>query len=253
MSSPALDHLIVLVPHDTLEGLPPALTSAFIVTPGGTHADGLTANKLIILRDGAYIELIAFIPGQERSGHWWGAKRNGLMDFALTHPTLPSSSFPPSAYDPSQAGGRLRPDGQKVDWFVTFPKKGEYERGVVPFFCHEQTTPREVRVPLDKDKTVHPSGAVGVAGVTVKVPEGEWEKTLKVYEEVFGGPGLVAAEAVVFQVGAVSGNGKAAVTLVKSSEDKGDFGEVVLRVDEEEKPEPVEVDLDGRSFRVRFE
>ncbi|GAA5916967.1 hypothetical protein JCM6882_005073 [Rhodosporidiobolus microsporus] len=250
MTAPALDHLIVLVPHELLDALPSSLSSAFTITPGGQHADGLTENKLIIFRDGVYIELIAFVPGAERKGHWWGAKRNGLMDFALTSPSL-ASSFP-AAYDPPQAGGRHRPDGQKVDWFVTFPKAA-YERGVVPFFCHEQTTPREVRVPLDAEKTTHPSGAVGVAGITVKVPEQKWDEVVKVYEEVFGGAGLVGGEAVVFQAGAVVGSGQAAVTLVKSDEDKVDFGEVVVRVEGEEKPAPVEADFDGRSFRIRFE
>src|SRR4051812_20256347 len=83
---PSLDHIILLVSHSTLTSLPQFLTKNFTVTPGGRHADNLTENVLICFRDGVYIELIAFIPGQEgRETHWWGNKKEGgIIDFAFT-------------------------------------------------------------------------------------------------------------------------------------------------------------------------
>lgn len=40
---------------------------------GGKHADGKTENKLILFRDGTYLELIAFVNDdpEKRKGHWW--------------------------------------------------------------------------------------------------------------------------------------------------------------------------------------
>ncbi|GAA6005079.1 hypothetical protein JCM10207_008504 [Rhodosporidiobolus poonsookiae] len=246
----ALDHIIVLVPHAVLHSLPAALTDAFTVTPGGQHADGLTENKLIILRDGAYLELIAFMPGADRSSHWWGAKQNGTMDFALTSPSLPSSF--PAAFDPPQAGSRVRPDGEKVEWFVTFPKKA-FERGSVPFFCHDRT-PRQLRVPTDEAKTTHPSGAVGVAQLTVRVPAAGWDEAVKVYEEVTGEKAAVEGDAAVFHLGTVSGGGATStIKVVKHDDERVDFGEIVVRTEGGKKPANVEVDLEGRPFKIRFE
>ncbi|GAA6029815.1 hypothetical protein JCM8097_001062 [Rhodosporidiobolus ruineniae] len=249
--APALDHIIILVPYDVLKNVPASLSSAFIVTPGGQHADGLTENVLILLADGCYLELIAFIPGAEagRPGHWWGAKQGGIIDFALTSSDLPSS-FPP-AYQEPQAGGRLRPDGKKVEWFVTFPKS-EHERGSVPFFCHDRT-PRDLRVPIsDAAKTTHHSGATGVAALTVRVPAAVWESVLPVYRDVFGVQPASDGDSVVYETSAVVGDGKAQIRLVKSEADKVDFGELVLRVEGEEKPAPLEEQFEGRPFRIRF-
>src|SRR3954454_7959124 len=91
MVSAALDHIIILLPHSTLEQLPSSLNSAFTVIPGGRHADGLTENKLIVFSDGTYLELIAFLPSTTpalRAAHWWGNKHPGIIDFAYTSPSV---------------------------------------------------------------------------------------------------------------------------------------------------------------------
>jgi hypothetical protein len=66
-------HIIILVPYELLTSPPSWLTSAFTVSPGGRHADNRTENRLILLADGSYIELIAFINDDPalREGHWW--------------------------------------------------------------------------------------------------------------------------------------------------------------------------------------
>ncbi len=206
-----LDHIILLLSYKELINPPSWLTSDFTITPGGRHADGKTENKLIIFQDGTYIELIAFVDDKpkNRQGHWWGDKDYGFIDYALTSSSSATASdayldavrqrvervgfatsqenkhhedhqdtehveprFPPSSvarYAEPQEGGRTRADGKVVRWRVTFPTG--VARGQIPFWCQD-LTPRELRVPLaDEAATRHPCGALGVAGLTVLVPE----------------------------------------------------------------------------------
>ena len=67
-----LDHVILLLPYQDLLNPPSWLTSNFIVSPGGLHADGKTENRLVLFEDGTYLELIAFINDDpvRRQGHW---------------------------------------------------------------------------------------------------------------------------------------------------------------------------------------
>ena len=103
---PALDHLILLVndPSTASSQRTSALEHAilvfsqlgFQVVRGGTHADGLTSNALIVFPDGVYIELIQFeplpVPGSgenqqefetRRKQHWWYHCRPGWIDWCL--------------------------------------------------------------------------------------------------------------------------------------------------------------------------
>ncbi|KAF5337748.1 hypothetical protein D9758_016036 [Tetrapyrgos nigripes] len=90
-----LDHIIHLSPpgrlHETVKQFEKL---GFAVTPGGKHADGLTENALVVLSDGVYLELIAFIhhpdfyaPGSaerdSRENHWWAKKSSGWIDFCF--------------------------------------------------------------------------------------------------------------------------------------------------------------------------
>ncbi|MBE7180065.1 MAG: VOC family protein, partial [Terriglobus roseus] len=72
MTSPLqLDHIIILVPHSLLASIPSSLSNAFTISPGGRHADGATENVLVVLRDGVYLELIAFADEARKPDHWW--------------------------------------------------------------------------------------------------------------------------------------------------------------------------------------
>lgn len=211
---PTLDHIVILVPHHTLQNLPSWLTDAFTVSPGGRHADNVTENKLVLFRDGVYLELIAFIPGQEagRRAHRWGRRREGhIIDWAHTL-ILPTSGGDQEevaleairervraagtgiTYATPQPGGRARePDGVGLKWVTCSPerrstggdKQDEFVGGEVPFWCLDRT-PRDWRVPYrqdedqdQEDKARHPSGAVGVRGVTVYVRDGALFQALK--------------------------------------------------------------------------
>ncbi|KAK3060407.1 hypothetical protein LTS18_008599, partial [Coniosporium uncinatum] len=166
---PLLDHTIILIPYAHLLHPPPWLTQHFTITPGGTHADGKTANSLILFKDGSYIELIAFVDDDPecKDGHWWGNRKEGVIDFALTttgsaatdvmgavNARLEGAGLGPAArgglrYADPVRGGRTRPDGEVMEWEVSFPvpvTAGEGEgsgggggvtRGEVPFWCHD--------------------------------------------------------------------------------------------------------------------
>lgn len=103
-------------------------------------------------------------------------------------------------YDEPKAGGRLRKDGQKLEWVTTRPKptqkQGEKQTSAsvsVPFFCHD-ITDRGLRVPSQPGAisdmpgiTTHPCGATGVAGIVIEVAQSDLETATKLYEAVLGG------------------------------------------------------------------
>ncbi|KAF3929602.1 hypothetical protein ABW19_dt0209223 [Dactylella cylindrospora] len=192
-----LDHIIVLLPHEELLNPPEWLTDKFNLTDGGKHADGKTENKLIIFKDGTYIELISFITPESRENHWWGQKPYGIIDWSFStsddysehysslklrlsavqkEPVYPSLTAGFFSYQEPQLGGRFRPDGVELKWAVTFPTftKSTEDGEVVtkrpanlPFFCHD-ITPRGNRV---NGNTEHPCGAVGISEVRALVDQ----------------------------------------------------------------------------------
>lgn len=194
-----LDHVIILVPYDYLADPPSWLTDNFTISPGGVHADGKTENRLILFSDGVYIELIAFTPGTSQAGresHGWGRKPYGIVDYAFT---LPSEDLDATFESLRQkwhdagvtekliaaepvAGGRTRPDGEVLKWKVA--TVGQEERGVANFWCFD-VTPRDLRVPLSKQGTTHPSGSTGIADVQLDVGDvttlGELRKLFEAY------------------------------------------------------------------------
>lgn len=204
-----LDHIVILVPHHELQALPSWLTESFAVAPGGRHADGITENKLILLQDGVYIELIAFRDdGDEsrRRSHHWGAQPNGhIIDWGLNliAPTETTASRTQGettddefkriqarvraagaglAYQDLFAGRRTTPDGVVLEWSISSPavllddgnKFGpDLMGGLLPFWVVDRTD-RKLRVPYASDAgrlARHPSAAIGVAGVTLHLAD----------------------------------------------------------------------------------
>jgi hypothetical protein len=260
---PQLDHLILFLPLDTSSTqplIPKYFPENFTLTPGGTHADNLTTNTLILLADGCYIELISYIPQThtpEIEQHWWGPDvgRKGWADWCLTTPTPAAENFEErlggkeGAYAEPKAGARKRPDGVEVKWAVTFPRGengGQDKRGRVPFFCHDDPiTARHLRVPITEERTKHVCDALGVLSLTVLVRDREMlEATRRVYAGVFGNEGVRGggSDEVVFEARRVNevpdlkeaGGPKIILRVAKEEEvekikDKGYwFGSVVL-------------------------
>ncbi|KAF2243926.1 hypothetical protein BU26DRAFT_523474 [Trematosphaeria pertusa] len=216
--TPSLDHLILFLPAgpNNLPLIPPFLSSNFTLTPGGTHADGLTSNTLILLADGCYIELICFLPSAALSKlqtHWWGPNpaRKGWTDWCLTTAAPDSAEANHERVQATHAaplqGARRRADGVDVKWAVTFPagaNGGQEVRGKLPFFCHD-ITPRELRVPLSASNTTHLCGARGVREISVVLPSRETlEETRALYASLFDErPGAEGDEEFSFSVGRV--------------------------------------------------
>lgn len=195
--TPILDHIVILVPHETLTNLPHWLTDAFTVLEGGRHADGVTENKLILLQDGVYFELIAFVPGkeEERKAHRWGSRRSGhIVDWANTLHSEDDleeirnrikSASTGIQYTSPTPGGRIKPDGTELKWAISSPYLDkaagldDFVGGEAPFWCLDRT-PRENRVPFHVvDNVKHPSGALGVHQVSVHVGDKALFDTLK--------------------------------------------------------------------------
>jgi hypothetical protein len=147
--SAALDHIIFVT---TLPQIQRFRDAGFQVIPGGTHADGITANALIVLQD-IYLELVYFV--KPDSQHWWSDKRPGAWaDFALIPLEKDGSTLfardvvredGSRVYRDLVEGGRRTEEGVDLRWKVTFVDAPKSQRGRLPFLC-EDVTPRSNRV-----------------------------------------------------------------------------------------------------------
>jgi len=214
---PALDHIVLLVPNETLANLPAWITDAFTVLDGGAHAGGETENKLIVFQDGSYIELISFVRDldpEKRARHRWGGRPDGhMIDWALSllNPSVgsndggdPEQEFRKVQarvretrvgleYEDPVAGGRTTPEGTVLKWVTASPffthaaKDESFGGGELPFWCLDRT-PRTLRVPHeDPANATHASKVVGIAGVTIVFKDGKLlERVSAVYDAVHG-------------------------------------------------------------------
>ncbi|KAJ6006258.1 hypothetical protein N7451_004202 [Penicillium sp. IBT 35674x] len=202
--TPILDHFVILVSHKTLLGISEYTNGQFTLAPGGTHADGLTANKLILLPDGVYLELIAFFDDadpEKRRQHRWGKEKEGtIIDWAFTLPSennfgtiqqrVQDAATGFSYTDPIP-GGRTKPDGTVLKWAICAPKDDQGDGlapGSMPFWCLDRT-PRANRVPYETEAylTRHPNGVQGVSSVLIHIPDGGDVTLNGTYDAIFGG------------------------------------------------------------------
>ncbi|KAH5332118.1 hypothetical protein HBI12_055130 [Parastagonospora nodorum] len=272
MASPALDHLILFVPVDPETNLPKVpnfFTKNFTLTPGGVHADGITSNTLILFADGCYIELISFIDPFKAASHWWGPDASfvGWKDWCLTNSKTLEENYEgiKETHDKPVHGGRKRADGVDVKWAVTFPKGengGQKTRGRIPFFCHD-ITDRSIRVPLSKENTTHPCGALGITQLSIIARDqdllDETKKALtSLLDEVeLGAPSFRAAR--VRDVEGLDSGAKIAVRLPHGEEETETvtqtgfwFGDICLGVKATGEHAPgmkVRLDLDAEDVR----
>lgn len=163
----SLDHVVIAV-AELEAAVADYRALGFTVYPGGVHHGGVSHNALVIFADGSYFELIAYRQAAP-DVRWWqvlSTSGEGFVDFAL----LPDNTVHDIAVarergldlDGPFAGGRLRPDGARLDWQIVRPKTAD-----LPFWCGD-VTPRELRVP-EGDMRVHPNGATGIASIKVAV------------------------------------------------------------------------------------
>lgn len=141
-----LDHTVVLV-NDLSQAVENFTHLGFTVSPGGVHAGGISHNALIHFQDGTFIELLAirsgsrsqFLKQMHNKGllktyqqvakygiahRFYGRildlkePREGITDFCLlteqeAHQQIQMQGVP---LTPAFQAGRLRPDGQMVNW-----------------------------------------------------------------------------------------------------------------------------------------
>ncbi len=161
----SIDHIVILV-SDLEEAVRDYTELGFNVVPGGEHTGGVSHNALIAFEDGSYIELIAFRGPVPADHHFY---REGVTEGLITFALLPGAIETDVAaarargveYDGPTPGGRLRPDGTRIEWQIATPHTHD-----LPFLCAD-VTPRELRVP-GGDAHIHKNGATGIAYITIE-------------------------------------------------------------------------------------
>ena len=197
-----LDHIVILVDHTYLLKIDEHLGNDFTIAPGGTHEDGLTWNRLILFQDGVYLELIAFFDDADpnkKAAHRWGNLQPGnIIDWACTlqeesqFSTIQQrvlNSRTGYAYDDPVPGGRVKPDGTKLEWAIgaaRTPSGQPIPPGELPFWCLDRTA-RKLRVPYESagKLTQHPCGVVGISRLVLEMPQEVVGKLDSVYGAIY--------------------------------------------------------------------
>lgn len=127
----SLDHLILLSKPSRLDDTVDQLSAWFTVVEGGTHVPPVTANSLVPLPSGTYLELIHFLaPPADDSIHWWAKKLPGHIDWCLLGEPTQNQRQAVKDVQPDRdgweyaegvRGGRTRPDGQEVQCELDVP------------------------------------------------------------------------------------------------------------------------------------
>ena len=209
-----IDHIVIAV-RDLDLAMADYTAAGFTVAPGGEHTNGTTHNALIPFADGSYFELIAWKRPDEPLGTtWWHRFQagEGVIDFALRTDDLDAEvdrlrAAGMNVPEP-QAGGRTRPDGQRVGWRNL--QFGEGSAPSLPFYCHS-TNDRSLRVPGGA-AAVHANDVTGIVGVTIGVSN--LPQASRDFARVMG----KADEAGRFEIGS-AGSGSVWIALVDRSTD----------------------------------
>lgn len=164
-----LDHIVIAV-ADLERAIQDYRQLGFTVYPGGVHHGGISHNALVVFADGSYFELIAYMkPAPDV--RWYkllSSAGEGFVDFAL----LPENTARDAEavrkrgleIDGPIDGGRLRPDGVRLDWQIVRPRTND-----LPFWCGD-VTPRNLRVP-EGDLRKQANGVTGISRVVVAVSD----------------------------------------------------------------------------------
>lgn len=162
-----LDHVVIAV-ADLDQAMLDYTSLGFTVLRGGEHPGRGSHNALVVLADGAYLELIAFTRPVPEFRWWQVLDRGGegLVDFALLpddiDKVVAAARARGLAIEAPEDGARARPDGVRLAW-----KTARAATSDVPFLCGD-VTPRPLRVP-EGDMRTHPNGVIGVGEIVVAV------------------------------------------------------------------------------------
>lgn len=163
-----IDHIVIAV-ADLEAAARDYEALGFTVLPGGEHPRG-SRNVLVVLADGAYLEIIAF-PKPVPGFRWWEvfqAAGPGFVDYALLPEVFEADVARQRdagiALEGPIDGGRLQPDGSRIAWRSARPVEPD-----IPFLVAD-VTPRHLRVPEGAPR-IHRNGVTGIAAVTVAVKD----------------------------------------------------------------------------------
>jgi catechol 2,3-dioxygenase-like lactoylglutathione lyase family enzyme len=165
----ALDHVVIAV-DDLDRAVADYQSLGFTVYPGGVHHGGVSHNALVVLADGAYFEIIAYRQAAP-DNRWWQVLTSageGVVDFAVlpenTERDFRDAQARGLDVEGPMPGGRLRPDGARLDWQIVRPATTD-----LPFWCGD-VTPRELRVPEGAIRQ-HANGVTGISTVRIVVAD----------------------------------------------------------------------------------
>jgi catechol 2,3-dioxygenase-like lactoylglutathione lyase family enzyme len=192
-----IDHIVILV-GELEQAIADYSALGFTVVRGGAHPDSVTHNALVAFADGAYLELIAFKQPDVRHPWWLRGQRGGegLVDYAL----LPSdiaqdvadARMRGLAIEGPTAGGRLRPDGQRLEWQTARAATPD-----LPFLCGD-ITPRALRVPAGL-ASHHPNGVNSIAAISVAVAD--LAASVARYQALLGQPNALTPPTIIAGLG----------------------------------------------------
>jgi catechol 2,3-dioxygenase-like lactoylglutathione lyase family enzyme len=165
----ALDHVVIAV-NDLDRAVADYQSLGFTVYPGGVHHGGVSHNALVVFADGAYFEIIAYREAAP-ANRWWRVLTTageGIVDFAVlpenTERDLQAARARGLDVEGPTPGGRLRPDGVRLDWQIVRPATTD-----LPFWCGD-VTPRELRVPEGAIRH-HANGVTGISALRILVAD----------------------------------------------------------------------------------
>lgn len=165
----SLDHIVIAVANLD-EAVADYRALGFTVYPGGEHHGGASHNALVIFADGSYFEIIAY-RRRAPENRWWAVldgAGEGFVDFAISPENmqreLDAARLRGLAVSDATPGGRLRPDGARLDWMSARSQTND-----LPFWCSD-VTPRALRVP-EGPMRKHANGAQGVGRILVTVKD----------------------------------------------------------------------------------
>lgn len=196
-----LDHVVIYV-HDLDDAITDYRNLGFVTEYGGKHASGLTHNALISFADGSYLELLALTDKTRAHEAEFNAllRRDGTegytgfallsTDLSQEYQRLEGAGLEPI---PIQHGGRERADGLRLGWQMLVLE----QFGMSPFLIQDETE-RALRVPLTAERTQHPNGVLGIAEITVLVPD--LAQAQADYQALLGNPNRVSAAQLSFQL-----------------------------------------------------
>jgi hypothetical protein len=171
-TGPALDHLVLAAPDLVAAVRSFAERTGVRPVPGGSHVGLGTANYLVDLGGGGYLEIIGPDPDQPPPTT---PRPFGIDDLSVARlvtwavrttdlDTLVAEARA-AGYDPgeSRAMSRRNADGELLEWRLTAPRF-EYGDGLVPFLIDwgdtpHPTTRRMPRIALRELRATHPDPA----------------------------------------------------------------------------------------------